>query len=87
MSVAKQFGINLVRARKRAGLSQEAAALRASLHRTEISLLERGERTPRIDTAIKVAGAVGVSPAELFEGIVWEPGEVQSGRFGFRAGD
>lgn len=83
MSVAKQFGANLARARKRAGLSQEAAALRASLHRTEIGLLERGERTPRIDTAVKVAAAVGVEPGDLFEGIAWEPGALRPGGFAY----
>lgn len=81
MTVAERFGANLARARKRAGLSQEDAGIRASLHRTEIGLLERGERTPRIDTAAKVAGAVGASPGELFEGIAWKPGEVQPGGF------
>jgi len=43
--------------------------------------LERGERTPRIDTAAKLAGAVGASPADLFEGLAWEPGQVQAGKF------
>ncbi len=82
MTIAERFGANLNRARKRAGLSQEEAAIRASLHRTEIGLLERGERLPRIDTAIKLAGAVGAAPADLLEGISWEPGETRSGRFG-----
>ncbi|HEY7456017.1 MAG TPA: helix-turn-helix transcriptional regulator [Solirubrobacterales bacterium] len=81
MSVAKQFGENLRRCRRRAGMSQEEAAVRASLHRTEIGLLERGERVPRIDTAIKVAGAVGATPSDLFEGIEWTPGAVQIGQF------
>lgn len=81
MTIAERFGKNLNRARKRAGLSQEEAAVRASLHRTEIGLLERGERMPRIDTAIKLAGAVGVPLADLLDGIWWEPGETRPGRF------
>jgi len=36
---------------------------------------------PRIDTAIKMAGAVGVPLADLVEGIAWTPGEAQRGRF------
>lgn len=55
-TVARQFGKNLHRERKRAGLSQEEVGFRASLHRTEIGLLERGARTPRIDTLVKLAG-------------------------------
>lgn len=81
MSIAERFGRNLKRARKAAGLSQEAAAFRAGLHRTEIGLLERGERTPRIDTAAKLAGALGVSAAELLVGIEWTPGEMRPGGF------
>lgn len=87
MSVATQFGANLARARRRAGLSQEEAAVRASIHRTEVGLLERGERTPRIDTALKLAGALEVELEELLEGIRWKPGEVQLGSFKLSAGE
>jgi transcriptional regulator with XRE-family HTH domain len=81
MTVAEQFGKNLARLRQRSGLSQEEAALRASLHRTELSQLERGLRVPRIDTAAKLAGAIGVETAELLDGIVWTPAEVRYGCF------
>lgn len=81
MTVKAQFGVNLRRARKEAGISQEETAVRASLHRTEIGLLERGERLPQIDTVIKLAGAVGVTPADLLKGIVWEPGTTTRGQF------
>lgn len=79
--VAERFTQNLLRARKSAGLTQEELAFRASLHRTEVGLLERGERTPRIDTLAKLAGALGVDPAVLFDGIVWHPGDYQPGGF------
>lgn len=81
MNVAQRFGQNLARARKAAALSQEEASLRASIHRTEVSGLERGLRVPRIDTVAKLAGALEVDPGELFEGIVWTPGEIRPGRF------
>jgi transcriptional regulator with XRE-family HTH domain len=79
--IAARFGVNLRRARKDAGLSQEEAGIRASLHRTEVGLLERGERIPRIDTAIKLAGAVGVSVGALTAGIEWSPGFARPGQF------
>jgi transcriptional regulator with XRE-family HTH domain len=60
ISVAREFGANLRRARRRAGLSQEQLGYRASLHRTEIGLLERGARVPRIDTLVKLAAALGI---------------------------
>jgi len=57
MDVAAQFGDNLVRRRKLAGVSQDELSVRASVHRTEISQLERGLRIPRIDTLVKLAAA------------------------------
>ncbi len=86
MSIGKQFGKNLLRTRKRLGISQEELAVRASLHRTEIGLLERGERLPRIDTAIKLAGALGLPLASLVEGIDWRPGSTQTGAFSLAVG-
>lgn len=73
VDVATRFGKNLVRCRKRAGLSQEELGFRASLHRTEIGMLERGVRVARIDTLVKLAGAIGVAPEDLLDGLVWTP--------------
>ena len=70
-SVARHFGENLRRARHAADLTHEQLSERTRLHRTEIGLLERGERIPRIDTALKVATAVGVGVEELLAGIAW----------------
>jgi transcriptional regulator with XRE-family HTH domain len=72
--VAERFGENLRRVRHREGLSQEHLAMRASLHRTEVGRLEAGERVCRIDTLIRLAGAMAVLPGELLEGIDWVPG-------------
>jgi transcriptional regulator with XRE-family HTH domain len=76
VKVERQFAANLRASRKRAGLSQEALGFRASLHRTEIGLLERGARVPRIDTLIKLAAALDVPSGDLVRGIEWAPGEV-----------
>jgi transcriptional regulator with XRE-family HTH domain len=81
MEVARRFGANLRCCRRRAGLSQEDLGISAGLHRTAIGLLERGARTPRIDTLVKLSTALDISPAELIEGITWEPGESSPGRF------
>lgn len=81
MTIAEQFGCNLARCRRAAGLSQEEASFRAGLHRTEVSSLERGKRLPRVDTVAKLAAAVKADPGELFEGIAWEPGELRPGYF------
>jgi transcriptional regulator with XRE-family HTH domain len=83
MTIAERFGENLVRVRKRNGLSQEALGFRASLHRTEIGMLERGIRLARVDTLVKLAGALGISPLALLDGIAWEPSRAVHGRFEF----
>ncbi len=55
------------------GLNQEQVAARAQIHRTEVSLLERCGRIPRIDTLIKLAGALEAEPGDLLRGIEWVP--------------
>lgn len=81
MTVAERFGENVMIHRKRAGLSQEALGFAASLHRTEVSAVERGERLARIDTLIKLAGALSVPPGDLLKGMAWTPGRTRVGRF------
>jgi len=84
--IAARFGDNVVRFRKRAGLSQEALGLRASLHRTEISQIERGLRVPRLDTVVKLRDALGVSADDLLAGIAWRLGDYRPGGFEARSG-
>jgi transcriptional regulator with XRE-family HTH domain len=88
MAVARRFGANLRRLRRQANLSQEQVGARASLHRTEIGLLERGARVPRIDTLVKLAVALGVRiDCALMEGIEWTPGKIEAGAFTARRGE
>lgn len=70
--VGRRFGENLTWLRKQAELSQQRVAERAGLHRVEISLLERGLRVPRLETILKLAGAVEVDPCELICEMRWE---------------
>jgi transcriptional regulator with XRE-family HTH domain len=81
VDVARHFGRNLARCRKRANLSQEELAVRASLHRTAVGQIERGERVARVDTLIKLAGSLEIPPGELLEGMGWDPGGTRLGQF------
>jgi transcriptional regulator with XRE-family HTH domain len=81
MDVAGRFGDNLFRARRQADVSQDELAVRASVHRTEISQLERGLRIARIDTLIKLAASLEVAPGELLTGLEWQPGSTRIGGF------
>jgi transcriptional regulator with XRE-family HTH domain len=76
-----RFAANLALLRKAAGISQEELSFRAAIHRTQISMIESGHRMPRLDTLIKLAGALGVPLQDLLKGIAWEPSMVSPGRF------
>lgn len=69
----ERFAANLRRARTKAGLSQDALGDLCELHRTEISLLERAGREPRLSTIVKLAGSLGTTPGELCKGVAWNP--------------
>lgn len=70
MTTREQFAENLRKQRDRAGISQEALAEACDLHRTEISLLERSKRSPRLETIVILARGLGLSsPGELLDGI------------------
>ena len=84
--VADPFRSNLRRLRRLSGLNQEQLAFRASLHRTEISKMERGQRLPRIDTLARLAASLEVTPNDLLRGIEWVPPREQAkGRFWTRS--
>lgn len=63
--IAATFGAVLREKRQEAGISQEQLADRAGLHRTYVSLIERGKRTASIEVVRRVASALGVTMAEL----------------------
>jgi transcriptional regulator with XRE-family HTH domain len=65
----QQFARNLRQQRQRRGLSQEALGHASGLHRTEVSLLERAGRDPRLSTIVRLAHALGIEPSTLVEGI------------------
>jgi len=61
----EKFGRIIRRRRRAAGLSQEALAESAGLHRTYVGMLERGERTPTIIAVKQLADALGVTMVDL----------------------
>jgi transcriptional regulator with XRE-family HTH domain len=81
VDVYERFAENLLSLRQRRRMSQEELAVRAAINRTQISLMEGGKRLPRLDTLVKLAGALGVEVPRLTEGIVWEPTITTDGRF------
>jgi len=80
--VAEHFARNLAFYLKQAGLTQEDLAARSEIHRTQAGKLVNGEQVPRLDTVVKLAGALGVSVADLTEGMAFQPA-AQTGEFLF----
>jgi transcriptional regulator with XRE-family HTH domain len=78
VELERSYGRNLRRIRTKRGYSQEELAFRAEVHRTEVSLLERGKRDPGVNMTLRLAGALGVAPGELLAGAAFIPSE--SGR-------
>jgi transcriptional regulator with XRE-family HTH domain len=59
------FGKTIRRLREASGRSQEELAAAAGLHRTYVSLLERGLRNPSLDVIDTIALALGISITQL----------------------
>lgn len=67
MSIVKIFQTNLKSERTNRGLSQAEVAKKSKLSVSYISMLERGERTPALDTLEVLARAFKVAPSHLLE--------------------
>ena len=62
-----QFGKKLAQLRKQTGLSQEAFAFQCGFDRTYIGILERGEKSPTLNTLNKIAKVLGISLSNLLD--------------------
>jgi transcriptional regulator with XRE-family HTH domain len=67
VDVRQRLGRNLRRLREAKGLSQEAFAHDAGIHRTYVSDIERGARNPTITVVEKLAAALSVTASEMLD--------------------
>jgi transcriptional regulator with XRE-family HTH domain len=65
-TLARRFGKLVRRLRQERGYSQEEFSFRVGLHQTYVSSIERGERNVTIQTADRIAKALGTTLAEVF---------------------
>jgi transcriptional regulator with XRE-family HTH domain len=66
-NLQKRFGDLIRRRRLKIGLGQEALADKAGLHRTHVSLLERGRRMPTLEVIRKLAAGLDTTMASLMK--------------------
>lgn len=74
---AHTFGNALARWRQKEGLSQEALAAAAGIHRTYVSQLERGLKSPTVTLLFKIADALGTSPSAILREVEKDLDELQ----------
>ena len=69
MTINKQLGYRIRYLRQQKGLSIESLALEAEINRNYLGDLERGMRNPTVVVLNRIARALKVDLAVLFEGI------------------
>jgi len=67
MDIQRQVGLNVRQWREKRELSQEELSFESGLHRTYVSGVERGVRNPTVTVLQKLAKALDVPPARLFD--------------------
>lgn len=65
MKIEKAFGLALRNLRLEKNLSQEKLAEMSGLHRTYVSLLERGAKSPSLTTIFTLSSALSLEPHQL----------------------
>jgi transcriptional regulator with XRE-family HTH domain len=63
------FGRNVRQRREAMQFTQELLAEQAGLDRTYISDIERGTRNPGVKNVVRLGKALGISAAQLLEGV------------------
>ena len=63
--IVEKFGQKLQQVRKSKGVTQEELAVKVSMDRTYIGLIERGERNPTVRTLYKISKALKVDSCDL----------------------
>jgi transcriptional regulator with XRE-family HTH domain len=67
---------NIIRTlREERGLSQEVLSGFAAIGRTHLSMIERGERKPTLETIFRLANALSMKPSQLVREIEVALGE------------
>jgi transcriptional regulator with XRE-family HTH domain len=67
MTMEQAFGQEIKETRESMQLSQEALAFEAEIHRTYVSMIERGLKSPTLAVIVRLARALNLKPSELLK--------------------
>ncbi|WP_304106126.1 helix-turn-helix domain-containing protein [Mycolicibacterium bacteremicum] len=63
------FGARVRTRRLELGLSQEAAAVQCGIHWTQLGKVERGQRSLRLETIVRIAEGLDIDAGQLVSGL------------------
>ncbi len=66
------FGSRIATLRKARCMTQEELAYTCDINRTYMGCIERGEKSPTLDTIQKIANGLGISMRQLFEDEIFQ---------------
>jgi len=69
MDMEKAVGAELKACRQRKQISQEQLGFDAGVHRTYVSLIERGEKSPTLGVVFRLCRALDVPPAKFVKNV------------------
>ena len=69
MIIRQRLAQEIISHRKAANLSQEKLAELANIHRTYISQIERGLKSPTLEVIFSICNALLVKPSDVIKGI------------------
>ena len=78
MTMELALGREIKKAREVLQKSQEVLAFEAGIHRTYVSLIERGKKSPTLAVIVRLAKALGIKPSELLRRVEVEFERVSS---------
>ncbi len=65
-TIGSQLGQRIRDRRKRLSFTQEELAEKAGIGGSYLSMIERGQRTPHVETLARIAFALGIALSQLF---------------------
>ena len=69
MNIEKAVGAELSACRRKRNISQEQLGFDAAIHRTYVSLIERGVKSPTLGVLFRLCRALDVPPAKFVRNV------------------